>query len=223
MPALMSSRIRGIVFDLWNTLAYNDHLPNPILALGDAFELRHRPKWRKVLEEAMMRRELSGIEEGIAAIARLTGRSLEAPQVEELARNWHEACAKSRLFPEVPEILQRLGRHYPLGLLSNTQSFDNDIPGLAALPFKACVFSYELGRLKPDPEMFLHMAQRLELSPANLLMVGDNMEDDILGGEAAGLQGLLIRRSQAPLSFQETRPERPAVSTLHPLPEMLHA
>ena len=223
MPALVSSRIRGIVFDLWNTLAYNDHLPNPILALGDAFGLRHRPRWRKVLEEAMMRDELAGIEEGIAAISRLTGRSLEASQVEELVRNWREACTRSRLFPEVSDVLQRLGRHYPLGLLSNTQSFDNDMPGLAALPFKARVFSYELGRLKPDEEMFLRMAERLGLPPAHLLMVGDNLEDDILGAEAAGLQGLLIRRSQAQLSFTEISPERQSLPTLHPLPALLGA
>jgi len=223
MPALESSRIRGIVFDLWNTLAYNDHLPNPILALGNAFHLRHRPRWRKVLEEAMMRGKLAGIEDGIAALSRRTGVTLAAGAAEALADNWRAACTKSRLFPEVSEILERLGLRYRLGLLSNTQSFDNDIPGLSQLPFRARLFSCELGSLKPEPEMFVRMAELLGLPPSDLLMVGDNLEDDILGSEAAGLQALLIRRHGAPLSFKESHPDRQSLSTLRPLPEMLGA
>ena len=221
MPALVTGRIRGVVFDLWNTLAFNDHRPNPIIALGDAFGVRGEKGWTKILERGMMLEELPGIEQGIAAISRLTGRRLEPGTVEELARIWREACAQTRLFPDVPAILGRLAEQFRLGLLSNTQSFDLEFPGLSSLPFRSRLFSFELGALKPEASLFVEMARRLELSPAELLMVGDNFQDDVLGAEAVGMQALLIRRRGAPLSFQEAHPEREPLTNLHPLPEIL--
>ena len=223
MPAVATRRIRGVVFDLWNTLAYNDHRPNPIVALGDAFGVRGQPGWTKILERGMMRERLAGIEEGIAAISRLTGRRLDRGTVEDLARIWREACAQTRLFPEVPEILGRLSKPFRLGLLSNTQSFDLEFPGLSSLPFHSRLFSFELGALKPEAGLFVRMAEQLELSPPELLMVGDNFQDDVLGAEAVGMQALLIRRRGVPLSFQEAHPDRKPLSSLDPLPELLRA
>jgi len=221
MPAIATERIRGVVFDLWNTLAYNHHRPNPIIALGDAFGIRGEKGWTKILERGMMLEKLDGIEAGIEAISRLTGKRLDAGTVEELAAIWRGACAQTRLFPEVSEVLRRLVPRFRLGLLSNTQSFDLEIPGLSVLPFHARLYSFELGALKPDPLLFHRMAQRLELSPINLMMVGDNYQDDVLGAEAVGMQALLIRRSGSPLSFQETHQEREPLTVLDPLPGIL--
>jgi len=221
MPAIATGRVRGVVFDLWNTLAYNHHRPNPIVALGDAFGIRGEPGWTKILERGMMLERLEGIEAGIAAISRLTGRPLDPGAVQELAALWKRACAQTRLFPDVSQVLGRLARRFRLGLLSNTQSFDLEFPGLSVLPFHARLYSFELGALKPEPILFLGMAQRLELSPAELLMVGDNYQDDVLGAEAVGMQALLIRRNGSPLSFQETHQEREPLTSLDRLPGIL--
>ncbi|MCI0567118.1 MAG: HAD family hydrolase [Acidobacteria bacterium] len=221
MPAVATRRIRGVVFDLWNTLAYNDHRPNPVIALGEAFGVRGQPGWTKILERGMMQEKLTGIEEGIAAISRLTGRRLDRGTADELARLWREACAQTRLFPEVPEILGRLAQRFRLGLLSNTQSFDLEFPGLSTLPIHSRLFSFEMGALKPEAGLFVRMAQQLEMPPREVLMVGDNFQDDVLGAEAVGMQALLIRRGGSPLSFQETHLDREPLITLHPLPELL--
>jgi phosphoserine phosphatase len=211
-----------VVFDLWNTLAYNHHRPNPIVALGDAFELRGLPGWTKILERGMMLRSLAGIEEGIEAIARLTGKDVGPARKEELARLWRQACGATRFFPEVRPILHELARRYPLGLLSNTQSFDLDFLDGANLPIQARLFSYEMGTLKPDPSLFDRMARALGLPLSALLMVGDNLQDDILGAEAVGMQALLVHRAAAhSLSFQEPHPDRPSLADLLPLPGML--
>ena len=223
MPAVATRRIRGVVFDLWNTLAYNDHRPNPIIALGEAFGVRGQPGWTKILERGMMQEKLAEIEEGIAAISRLTGRRLDRGTADELARLWREACAQTRLFHEVPEILGRLAQRFRLGLLSNTQSFDLEFPGLSSLPFHSRLFSFEMGVLKPEAGLFVRMAQQLELPLSELLMVGDNFQDDVLGAEAVGMQALLIRRRGVPLSFQETHPDREPLTSLHSLPKLLGA
>jgi HAD superfamily hydrolase (TIGR01493 family) len=219
MHALAAGRVRGIVFDLWNTLAFNDHRPNPIIAIGEAFGLTARPGWTKSIEEGMMRERLPGIREGLGALSRFTGNPLGAAQVEALVTLWTEACRRTRLFPDVEGSLERLASRYRLGLLSNTQSFDLEFlegPGVASR-FDARLLSCDSGTLKPDPTLFLKMAERLRLVPAQLLMVGDNLADDVRAAEAVGMQAVLLRRYDAPLSFQESAPDRAPIRDLEPL------
>jgi HAD superfamily hydrolase (TIGR01493 family) len=217
MPAVERQRIRGIVFDLWNTLVYNHHRPNPIIALGHAFGLGGARGWTKTIERGMMLEKLAGIEQGLDALERHTGAQLDSPTRAELGRIWREACAQTRFFPEVREVLEALAVRIPLGLLSNTQSFDLEFLDDEALPFRATVFSYELGALKPDARLFRRIAEKMGIPPSELLMVGDNFQDDILGAEGVGMQALLIRREGASLSFQELHPEREALSSIQPL------
>ncbi|HEU5181322.1 MAG TPA: HAD family hydrolase [Candidatus Polarisedimenticolia bacterium] len=223
MPELDTARIRGIVFDLWNTLAFNDHHPNPLIALADAFHLRGRPGWSKILETAMMLRPLPGIESGIEALEQATGKTLPPGGAADLAQLWSTACRKTRFFPDVPPALERLAGRYGLGLLSNTQSFDMEFMDETSLPLKARLFSFEAGLLKPDPEVFAQMAARLDAQPGELLMVGDNLRDDVRGAEAAGMQALLIRRRGAELSFVEAHADRRPLSSLWQLVEILQA
>ena len=218
MHVLETGRVRGVVFDLWNTLAFDPHRPNPFVALVDAYGLRDDPG---ILERAIMCQELSGIEEAIAVLARVTHRTLDPLQGEALARIWRNAGERVRLFPDVEEALSRLAGRFRLGLLSNTQSFGLEFLDSLGPIFQARLFSYELGVLKPDPAMFSQIAERLRLAPRHLLMVGDHLRDDVLGAEAAGWQALLLRRSNAPLSFRERDLDRRPLESLLELIDLL--
>ena len=224
MHALATGRIRGVVFDLWNTLVYNDHLPNPIIALAESLGVSG-PGWVKVIERGMMLRPLPGIEEGIASLSRDLGVALPAGENAELARVWREACRRNRLFEDVSDSLKRLSVRYRLGLLSNTQSFELEFldDGILGSLFHARLLSCHAGILKPDPALFLRMAGMLQLEPSEILMVGDNLRDDILGSEAVGMQAVLIRRHEALLSFQERHPDRTPIRSLLSLLETLDA
>jgi len=219
MHALDTGRVRGIVFDLWNTLAYNDHHPNPIIALARAFGVLGQPGWTKVIERGMMRQRLPAIREGVASLSNVTGVTLSAEETDSLCRLWQVACTRTRLFDDVPAALSSLTRRFRLGLLSNTQSFDLEFlehPELGRR-FHARTLSCDEGLLKPDPALFLRMAERLSLAPSHLLMVGDNLKDDVLAAEAVGMQALLVRRREAPLSFQEQQPDREPLRSLAPI------
>ncbi|HMC82320.1 MAG TPA: hypothetical protein VKL61_03730, partial [Candidatus Polarisedimenticolia bacterium] len=157
MHVLEARRVRGIVFDLWNTLAYNDHRPNPIIALAQAFGVLGQPGWTKVIERGMMRQRLPGIREGVASISKVTGVTLSPEETDSLCRLWRGACARTRLFEDVPSALASLAPRFRLGLLSNTQSFDLEFledPRLCPL-FHARALSCDEGFLKPDPVLFL--------------------------------------------------------------------
>ena len=54
-----------------------------------------------------------------------------------------------------------------------------------------CVISYELGREKPDPELFLTACDRMGVDPRATLMVGDNPTRDG-GAVACGLRAYLL-------------------------------
>lgn len=45
---------------------------------------------------------------------------------------------------------------------------------------------------KPDPEFFLHLCQRLNVSPHRCLLVGDNLESDVAGGLSVGMTTALV-------------------------------
>jgi HAD superfamily hydrolase (TIGR01450 family) len=45
---------------------------------------------------------------------------------------------------------------------------------------------------KPDPEFFLHLCQRLNVSPQRCLLVGDNLESDVAGGLSVGMTTALV-------------------------------
>lgn len=54
----------------------------------------------------------------------------------------------------------------------------------------------EVAIRKPNPQIFLQACSRLGVSPERTLMIGDNLEADIKGAEAAGLTALHISAFQ---------------------------
>lgn len=58
--------------------------------------------------------------------------------------------------------------------------------------FDAVVDSWHLGVTKPDPAIFAHALERLQVDAAHALMVGDSMKADVGGAMAAGIRAVLI-------------------------------
>ncbi|HEY3176531.1 MAG TPA: HAD family hydrolase [Candidatus Polarisedimenticolia bacterium] len=214
--------IRGIYFDLWNTLAFTDVSPNPIVALASAFGLYGEPGWRGTMERAIMTRRFTGVSEAIDALAAGTGRALPGGSARaELILAWGRACNRNRLYPDVLpalSVLRRLPARNPLrlGILSNTQSFDLDFmrrEGLEAAVDVMCL-SFECGLLKPDPRIYLHAAGRMGLPPEQLMMLGDSMREDVQGARESGWRAILLDRAATGAG-----PER--IGSLAELPDLI--
>lgn len=65
--------------------------------------------------------------------------------------------------------------------------------GLADLPWEVGMSCEEVGELKPSPAAFLECARRLELEPAQVLLVGDRLDADVAGAEAAGMPSAWLK------------------------------
>ncbi len=101
------------------------------------------------------------------------------------------------LYDDALPAVAALRRHgLKVGLLSNTA---RDLPVFAAhhgIEADAVLTSQAHGKAKPHEAIFRHMLDLLGVAPAEAVMVGDTLEDDIEGARAIGMQAVLVDRDR---------------------------
>ncbi|GAA2476989.1 HAD family hydrolase [Terrabacter carboxydivorans] len=121
----------------------------------------------------------------------------------EAHRSYEEAYAPAfrsaqRLFPDVPDLLDAAeGERLPVALLTNSALAPTRVK-LEALElverFDVVVTTDTLGFGKPDPRVYLEACRLLGAEPGRVVCIGDNLEWDVLGAEAAGLRAVWLDR-----------------------------
>ncbi len=76
---------------------------------------------------------------------------------------------------------------------------------LADRPWAAMLDASALGRLKPDPAVFLAAAVAMDLAPAEILVVGDSEELDGVAARAAGMKVAILGAAGARMPGQTAR------------------
>lgn len=103
-------------------------------------------------------------------------------------------------YPEAIPILDLLKRRdFRLGVISNatdllTKVFDNLC---MSKYFDFVVISDEVGVRKPSPEIFKIALKRANATASRSLYVGDMLEVDVVGAKKAGMNAVLVDRSDA--------------------------
>ena len=184
------SRLRGIFFDLDNTLidrerAYEAYLRELSGRLPDPFADGAALQAMRELDDRGMR-------------DRTEFCRLVAERFPELgptpARVWHDfAGGLTRAVtaaPEVVALVQRLAQRYLLAVVTNGSSARQREKlrraGLSRLLTRV-VISEEVGAEKPDVRIFGHALQQVGLEPGEVLFVGDDPARDVVGAHAAGM------------------------------------
>lgn len=104
-------------------------------------------------------------------------------------------------FEDVNDTLRALrDRGYRLGVVSNLWPFPAerifDVNGLGEFfPRENRIYSFEVGHRKPEPEIFQAAHRRFGVSPEECLMIGDNLEADVVGAHVIGMKTALIDRT----------------------------
>jgi putative hydrolase of the HAD superfamily len=106
-----------------------------------------------------------------------------------------EARNQVTLYDDVAASLPRLAARMTLGSLTNGGA-DLQAIGLAH-HFKISVAAHTFGSAKPDPAIFHAACDALELAPAQVAYVGDDLRLDVEGAQKAGLAGIWLNRSSA--------------------------
>jgi putative hydrolase of the HAD superfamily len=108
-----------------------------------------------------------------------------------------EARHRVELFDDVTPALQRFkAAGYYLGSVTNGNA-DVRRLGIAQL-FDFSLTAESVGRAKPDPLMFEEACRRSQVGPKQLAHVGDEVDTDLAGGQAAGVTVIWMNRHNQP-------------------------
>lgn len=209
------STIVAICFDAFGTLVEITDMRRPFRVMSS-----EGPKGRRATDAL-----LSPL--GLRDIARKLAIEIGDVRLLELERDLAAECQSIRLRPGIESIwawLRRAGLR--IGICSNL-ALPYAKPLLAVVPGipDALVLSFEVGLVKPQPEIFHLVCERLNLSAEQILFVGDTPEADVLGPQAVGMHAMTISSFQAalergsdhlpPTSEQVPQPVRQLLDRLH--------
>lgn len=141
---------------------------------------------------------------------------------KELAMHLNTIYRKHRfedieLYPDVIPTFDVLAPQFKLGLLSNGNTYPERC-GLEGR-FAFVVFSQDVQIEKPDRRIFEITAERAGCELAQMLHVGDSLENDVAGARNAGAHSVWLNREGAP-NDTEIRPDY-EVGSLTEIPAIL--
>ncbi len=215
-----------IFFDLWRTLVLS-HNKRPIHALQ--VMLGHRvigpggcpcdepdPRLLRLCDTVNISDPVRFLQHaaGTVGVWHVTDEAVNG--FLELLQQERNCCAQYK--DVLPTLKALKERGYRLGLISNAWPFPVEqiffVDGLAEY-FEHLVFSFEVGHIKPEPEIFEEACRRFGVEPGRCLMVGDSVEADIKGALNAGMKAALIDRPG------EVTEQIPGVRKMRSLTELL--
>jgi putative hydrolase of the HAD superfamily len=133
----------------------------------------------------------------------------------EITRGW-ERHENFDLYDDVPDALATLrAAGLRIGLVSNSSRDVGDFARHHGLDVDAGISSFHHGHTKPHASIFRAVLDLLGVEPAEAVMVGDTIADDIEGARALGMRAILLDREGLNPDFQ------PRLETLNELAGLL--
>ena len=214
--------IRGAIFDLGSTLLHFDGDWSTVLQesrdvfayylvdqqVGIEFD-SFSTSFKNLIDKEFLQRQVDNIERPLIDVARKTLRELgvENASDEVLALGLVQMYAISeahwKLDPSAREVLTTLVNDgLGLGLISNAADVGNvqrliDKANIRSF-FEPILISAGVGIRKPDVRIFDMLLEEWDFPPHEVVMIGDSLKADILGGQRAGMHQIWINHKNAP-------------------------
>jgi 2-haloalkanoic acid dehalogenase type II len=207
----------GTLWDVWPAIAraerdlhafLADRYPR-VAATHDIASLRAERE-RAAEAEPHMRHDFTYIR--VASLRRMVGAAgYDASAADEAFDVFYRARNAVEPFPDVVPALEALRGRYRLFSLTNGNA---DLERIGLDPFfEASFAARDLGALKPDPAVFRHVLDAIELAATDVLVVGDDPEADVAGARAVGMPVVWIDRAGAGWD-DDAGPRPPTLATL---------
>ena len=133
----------------------------------------------------------------------------------EITRGW-EQHENFELYEDTIPVLDELRRAgLRIGLVSNSARDVHAFARHHALAIDAGISSFHHGRTKPHASIFRAVLDLIEVEPADAVMVGDTIADDVEGARALGMRAILLDRAGRHSGFE------PRLEDLYGLPAAL--
>jgi HAD superfamily hydrolase (TIGR01549 family) len=129
----------------------------------------------------------------------------------EITKGW-ERAGNFDLYEDALPVLEELRRHdLKIGLVSNSARNMADFAAHHRLDVDTTLSSFEHGKTKPHETIFRAVLDRLGVDPADAVMVGDSLHDDVEGARAIGMRAFLVDREDR---FPEAEDRLPTLLAL---------
>ncbi|MFD1121411.1 HAD family hydrolase [Methylophilus flavus] len=211
-PGLWSQCLADVVNENQQTKHFQRHHFSPHLSTGFPWhtpEITHEhiltaEAWWENLESTLIQALVKGAQLSLAEATLLipntrmryidpTGWQVyedTVPTLKQLSKDGWQHLILSNHVPELPALVESLG------LTEHFQSI-----------YTSAITGFE----KPNPAAFQYVLKQLP-QDANVIMIGDSYEADVLGAQSIGLAAILVRNHHA---------EMPELLNLHKLPDIL--
>jgi len=191
--------IKLIAFDLWGTLAIKG---NPFLHFSDIvkqeFELKlSKDEIVKIYEETV---EIKYWETEMDAYNEFARRLKISPSRENILKimSAREKIEKDVIvFDFVIPLLKKLKKNgYKTAIVSNSSMFTyaefNKKTNLLKY-FDYEHFSFQIGYLKPNPQVYLELQRKAQVFNNEILMIGDDFENDFKAPKILGINAIMFK------------------------------
>lgn len=183
--------IKAVVFDAFGTLVEIKKKTWPYHSLINAIKesLPYSGDFNKSV--VMMQRT------ALRDWPEMAGTSIDPAVIEQAERSLKTELESIELFDDVEPTMQALkSKGLKLALCSNL-ALPYAEPVRRLLPVELDVYgwSFEIGAVKPYPEIYRWMCEALAIAPSEALFVGDNGEADYAGPTEFGMQARFLDRA----------------------------
>jgi FMN hydrolase / 5-amino-6-(5-phospho-D-ribitylamino)uracil phosphatase len=136
--------------------------------------------------------------------------------VEQAFVRFHDERNKVKLFPQTLPLLENLQKQYSLAAITNGNS-DLEKIGIANF-FDFSLSAEKIGAKKPRPNIFHAAMHKANISPQEMVHIGDHHDDDIFGAQQLGIHTIWFNPQQLRWEDQSHR-DKPT-ATVHSLSEV---
>lgn len=113
--------------------------------------------------------------------------------VQYYLAEWSQEIAET---PGIQRFLSRASSVYTLGIVSNTHHSDLVRYNLSRFAmekyFSIIVTSIAFGLRKPDPRIFVHALEKMNMTAQETIFIGDDKKEDFEGATKAGIDAYLV-------------------------------
>lgn len=211
--------VKGVIFDFWGTLVENGVYPSPVSQVKYFLRLKEMGFHDYIVrfENVFMTRKHENLTDAFNKVCKEFKVSPPSWVVDKMVGMWNKNMLLAKPFPETIEVLEKMKKDYKIGLVSNTDPFSVE-PIIKKFDmerlFDAQVFSYNVGSLKGDNELYEKCLKQMKLKKEEVIMVGDSIESDINSANNFGINPILLDR-------RNKREYEHKIVTLDELPEAL--
>src|SRR3989344_9418148 len=186
---------KAIIFDLMGTLC---HATDPEAIIIEKYGLKQEDYSR--IESIVCGDKFIGWDDYLSKLIKEIGIESTKNNKLSLKKIIEDERAKAILFPETKDVLRNLKEEgYSIGLVSNAYPITRNLlesKNLVQFFHKEGIFlSYELGIVKPNPEIFKLCLKKIDATAEKAIMIGGSLRSDIKASKAATnrkIGGILI-------------------------------